>query len=84
METTKSNQKTLNVKDDLRAKTDTILSDLRLLEPSLYIISKRNEGWEEEIEVAKLQLRTISLSCKTYLNWMRDVETADKRKKQKH
>jgi len=54
-----------------------------LLEPSLYEISQRKEGWQEDIGVAKLQLRSIALSCKTYLNWMRDIEIADKRKSKK-
>lgn len=84
METSKQNPKSLSIKEDLRAKTDTVLADLRLLEPSLYAISQRKEGWEEDKETAKMLHRTISLSCKTYLNWMRDIEIADRRKKQSH
>lgn len=44
METTKQNQKPLNIKEDIRAKAETVLSDLRLLEPSLYEISQRKRG----------------------------------------
>jgi len=84
METAKKDQKTLNVQEDLQAKTDTVLSDLRSFEPILHEISQRKDGWEEDIDTAKLKLRTINLSVKTYLNWMRDIELADKRKKQRH
>ena len=84
METTKQTQKPLNIKEDIRDKASVVLSDLRLLEPSLYEISQRKEGWQEDIDVAKLQLRSIALSCKTYLNWMRDIEIADRRKAKKH
>ena len=84
METTKQTQKTLSIKEDIRDKASVVLSDLRLLEPSLYEISQRKEGWQEDIDVAKLQLRSIALSCKTYLNWMRDIEIADRRKAKKH
>lgn len=84
METAKKDQKTLNVQEDLQAKTDVVLSDLRSFEPILYEISQRKDGWEEDIDTAKLKLRTINLSVKTYLNWMRDIELADKRKKQRH
>ena len=84
METTKQTQKPLNIKEDIREKASVVLSDLRLLEPSLYEISQRKEGWQEDIDVAKLQLRSIALSCKTYLNWMRDIEIADRRKAKKH
>ena len=83
METTKQNQKSLNIKEDIRAKAEAVLTDLRSLEPSLYEISQRKEGWQEDIDVAKLQLRSIALSCKTYLNWMRDIEIADRRKTKK-
>lgn len=83
METTKQNQKPLNIKEDIKVKADAVLSDLRSLEPSLYEISLRKEGWQEDIGVAKLQLRSIALSCKTYLNWMRDIEIADRRKTKK-
>ena len=83
METTKQNQKPLNIKEDIKTKADAVLSDLRSLEPSLYEISLRKEGWQEDIGVAKLQLRSIALSCKTYLNWMRDIEIADRRKTKK-
>ena len=83
MQTAKQPQKPIIIQEELRAKVDVVLSDLRSLEPTLYQISKRKEGWEEDLDAAKLQLRTIALSCKTYLNWMRDIELAEKRKAKK-